>query len=249
MRIVSIIMVIFLGAILSLPAMAQRELTQEDWQAIREGEIVRESNPEGGTQNRGWAVGVFDVPIDVMWQALISLELYDEFTERTTVSVLLDPKTKEKVVKQNPWDADDAEKLFKGNTPGFVLTDPDNPDRFTIYSYQRNSFPWPISDRWVLLEMQHDNSTHTQTWRRIAGNMKEDYGSWVLEPYRENQTLGHMQIHVDLAIPATGPFTNFAMNLTLPDTFESFEAIGKHLMQNKTGKENTDKPASDKGDK
>jgi len=220
--------------ILAAPPFMSEPLSPTNRIRLDQGELIRQCEREQGTLSAGYSLGIFRAPVDVMWQALISLPLYDEFVKRTTVSVLLDEKTKDRVVKSGLEDADQVEKLFAGNDPNFSKPDPTNAERSILYSYQRNSFPWPLNDRWVLLEMNHDPKHHVQTWKRLAGNIQEDHGVWRLEPYGKDQTLGILEIHVDLAIPATGPFADFAMNLSLPETYRGFEAIARHLLKEKT---------------
>jgi hypothetical protein len=211
----------------------RHKFTAEELLALKQGEIIRECQREQGTQAMSNGVGLFEAPIEVVWQVLVELEYYDEIMPQTTVSVLLDEETRGKVVKMGPAPADEVEKLFVDNKPGFIIHDPENPDRFTLYSYQRNNFPWPASDRWCLLEIRHDKSTYTQSWTFLAGNMKNDFGTWHLKTFGENQTLGYLEIHVDLAIPATGPFMKYAMSLTMPDTYAAFRKRAKQIMAQK----------------
>jgi hypothetical protein len=229
-------MTIILMAWLSLaaPPFMTQPLSPADRTRLTQGEIIRQCEREQGTLSAGYSLGIFHEPVDVMWQALISLPLYDKFVKRTTLSVLLDEKTKDRVVKSGREDAAQVEKLLAGNDPNFSKPDPADPERSIVYSYQRNSFPWPLNDRWVLLEMTHDPKRHIQSWKRLAGNIREDHGVWRLEPFGKDQTLGILEIHVDLAIPATGPFADFAMNLSLPETYHGFEAIARYLLQEKT---------------
>ncbi len=205
----------------------ERELSAEDWKRLRGGEIVKQVRKEGGTRSGAWSAGLFDHHPELMWKVLCSLELYDEFMDRTIVSVLLDEDTKDKVVSEKLEKADLVEELFEGMERGYIKKHDDG--AWTVYSYQRNDFPWPVSDRWVLLEITHKDDQMLQTWRRLAGNIKEDYGSWKLAPEGEGKTLAINEIHVDLDIPATGPFTAFAMEITLPDTYRYFERMAKHF--------------------
>ena len=216
------------------PALAERKLSDQDWAKLRQGEIVREVQKEGGTQSGAWSAGLYNHPPDLMWKVICSLESYDEFVERTTVSVLLDEPAKNRVLAGKPATADEAEKLFAGMKPGYRRQDPDG--KWTVYSYQRNQFPWPVNDRWVLLEITHDDKAMKQTWHRLAGNIKEDHGSWQLSPAPGNKTLAVCDIHVDLDIPATGPFTAFAMDVTLPDTYKAFEKMAQAFSKPGPGK-------------
>lgn len=225
------VMVCWVVLLLIAGAGFARKLSEDELARVRQGEIVREVKKEGGTQSGSWSVGYFKYPPELMWKVLCSLELYDEFMDRTTVSVLLDEGAKNKVLASGSEDADEIEKLFAGMKPGYKKTLPDG--KWTVYSYQRNQFPWPLNDRWVLLEITHDDKAMLQTWKRLAGNMKEDYGSWKLEPDQTGGTLATNEIHIDLAIPATGPFTAFAMNVTLPDTYIDFEKMARDMAAKK----------------
>lgn len=226
---------LLLAAVLlvALPAVAEHKLTAEDWAKMKKGEIVREVKSEGGTQSGAWSAGLFNHPPALMWKVVCSLELYDDFVERTTVSVLLDENTKNKVVKAGQADAATVEKLFAGMKPGFRRQDPDG--RWTVYSYQRNSLPWPVNDRWVLLEISHDDKNMKQTWKRLAGNIKQDYGTWTLSAAPEGKTLAVNEIHIDLDIPATGPFTAYAMDVSLPETYHAFEAMAQYFLKGGKG--------------
>ena len=227
---------LLIAALLLVSASGEtRKLSEDQWAQIKKGEVVKEVHNEGGTQSGAWSAGFFKHSPALMWKVISSLELYDEYMDRTTVSALLDEETKNKVVASGTSDADQLEKLFAGMKPGFKKIEPDG--RWTVYSYQRNSFPWPLNDRWVLLEITHDDKALKQTWKRLAGNIKEDHGSWQLSP-AEGGTLAVNEIHIDLAIPATGPFTAFAMDVTLPDTYKYFEKMAQDAEAGKlTGKD------------
>jgi hypothetical protein len=227
---------ILMGIALTLVAAAAgegRKITAEQWTALKKGEIVREAKKEGGTQCGAWSAGFFQHPPALMWKVVSSLELYDEYMDRTTVSVFLDEAAKDRVVKSGAADADEVEKLFAGMKPGYKKVAPDG--KWTVYSYQRNSFPWPVNDRWVLLEITHDDKAMLQTWKRLAGNIKEDHGSWLLAA-AEGGTLAQNDIHIDLDIPATGPFTAFALDVTLPDTYQAFEKMARDIEAKKGSK-------------
>jgi len=230
-RLTLVTLIAFLALAFFLPAVliAEREITDEQWSALKRGEIVKEVKKEGGTQSGAWNAGIFDYPPELMWKVISSLELYDEYMERTTVSVLLDEDAKDRVVAAGDKTSDEVEPLLEGMKPGYVKKEADG--KWTVYSYQRNKFPWPLNDRWVLLEITHDDQAMKQTWRRLAGNIKEDYGSWTLAatPDDPKRTLAVNEMHIDLDIPATGPFTAFAMDVTLPDTYKGFDIMAKAM--------------------
>lgn len=215
---------ILLPVLLALAiAAGDRKLTDAEWAQLKKGEIIAEVKNEGGTQSGAWGAGWFKYPPEAMWKAVSSLEQYKGTMDRVTVSVLIDEATKEKVVKSKLTDADQVEKLFVGSQKNWRKDL--GGGRYLIYSYQRNSLPWPVNDRWILLEMIHDPATMTQTWKRVVGNIKQDYGSWKMSAAPGGGTLGIVNIHLDLDLTATGPFTAFAMEVSLPETYEGLKRI------------------------
>ena len=143
------------------------------------------------------------------------------------MSVLVDEKAKDKILRDKIPDVDEVKKLLKEMAPGYKRNDPEG--KWTIYSYQRNKFPWPVSDRWCLLEITHDDQQMRQTRKRLTSNIKEDFGYWQFYPLKNGRTLGEMEIHLDATIPATGLITGYALAITLPTTYQSFEKIAEHL--------------------
>jgi len=218
-------------ALLVLAAATDRKLTDAEWAQIKKGEIICEVKNEGGTQSGAWAAGWFNYPPEVMWKAVSSLEMYKGTMDRVSASVLLDDKTKDKVMKSGLTDADAVEKLFVGMPRGWRKEL--GGGHYMIYSYQRNALPWPANDRWILIEMIHDPATMTQSWKRLCGNIKQDWGTWKMSAAPGGGTLGILNIHLDLDLPATGPFTAFAMEVSLPDTYEGLKKIAARLSRQK----------------
>lgn len=224
-------LLLFSVFIASATVESEPKFAKEEWARLKAGKQVTKVWSEGGTQSAGKGYGIFKLPPDIIWKAICSLELYDEFIERTTVSVLVDEKVKDKILKDNIQDADDVEKLFKEMKPGGKRMDPGG--KWTVYSYQRNKLPRPVSDRWVLLEITHDDKQMRQTWKRLAGNIKEDFGYWQLYPIENGHTLAENEIHLDVNIPAARLITDYALAISLPATYQSLEKIAEYLDKKK----------------
>jgi hypothetical protein len=218
-------------ALVLLAAAAERQLTNAEWVKLKQGEILKEVKNEGGTQSGAWSAGLWKYSPEVVWKAVSALESYDEYMNRVTVSVLLDEAAKDRVVKSGLTDADQVEKLFAGMKPHWRRDL--GGGKYLIYSYQRNQLPWPVNDRWILLEMIHDPATMTQSWKRLVGNIKQDHGSWKISAAPGGGSLGVLNIHLDLDIPATGPFTAFAMGVTLPDTYKGLDVMAADIASGK----------------
>ena len=221
-RIVYPFAVSFLFLVVVAAANAELKLSDEQWAQLRAGKIVKTVRKEQGTQTAAWSVKRLNHSADTMWKVICSLELYDEYVERTTVSRNLDQKTRDAIVKQNMTDPEAIQKLFDQMEPNYRRVNPDG--TWTVYSYQRNKFPWPLVDRWILLEITHDDKIMKQSWHRLAGNIKEDHGSWQVYPDK-NGALCENDFHIDLDIPATGPFVSFGTEVTLPATYDAFDKM------------------------
>lgn len=219
---ITVITLICLVSLFAAAVGAELKLTNKQWAQVRAGKIVKKVWKEKGTQSGAWSVKQFKHSPEIMWKAIYSLELYEKYVDRTTVSRNLDQKTRDAIVKQNMTDPEAIEKLFKQMEPGFRMVSPDG--KWTVYSYQRNKFPWPLVDRWILLEITHDDKAMLQTWHRLAGNIKEDHGSWQVFPDK-NGALCENNFHIDLDIMATGAFVSFGTEVTLPKTYEAFEKM------------------------
>lgn len=200
-----------------------RKLTDADWAQLKQGKIISEVKNEGGTQSAAWSVGWFPQSPETVFKAIAALDLYDETTERLTVSVLVDETTKDKILKNKINDPDQIEKLFAA-MPKNWRKDLGG-GKYLIYSYQRNDLPWPANDRWIIIEMINDPVALTQSWKRLCGNIKTDWGNWKVSAAPGGGARADLEIHLDLDLAATGPFTAFAMEITIPDTYSGLKKI------------------------
>jgi hypothetical protein len=222
--------IIGLVMVFSAVVSAELKLTDEQWTQVRAGKIVKKVWKEKGTQSGAWSVKQFKHSPEMMWKVISSLESYDKYMDRCTVSRNLDQKTRDAIVKQNMTDPEEIQKLFPQMQSGYKRVDPDG--TWTVYSYQRNKFPWPLVDRWILLEITHDDKIMKQYWHRLAGNIKEDHGSWQVFPDK-NGALCENDFHIDLDIPATGPFVSFGTEVTLPATYDAFDKMADDFEKKK----------------
>jgi hypothetical protein len=203
------------------------KLSADQWAKLKADGAVTRSWSDGGTQNAGWGVTVFNVSPEMMWKALCAFELYDDYIKTKTVSRLVDEETRARIIKGNFESGDEVERLFKGMKPNYRRTLPDG--RYVVYSYQRDSMPWPVSDRWLLLEITVDDKDMKQTWKRLAGNVKNDFGLWHIYSWENGKSLGELELHLDGGIPAPSSFINYGMSIIVPQTMRDFEDIGKAM--------------------
>jgi hypothetical protein len=57
----------------------------------------------------------------------------------------------------------------------------------TVLFYNVLDMPFPVSDRWYLLEMMRDKATHSISWSQVIGNLKSTAGSWQLAPWLDGR--------------------------------------------------------------
>lgn len=64
---------------------------------------------------------------------------------------------------------------------------------WTNHVFQYINVKWPLKNRWVLLENRHDerraaHAVFRSAWKDVAGDMRLNEGTILLEPFQENRT-------------------------------------------------------------
>jgi hypothetical protein len=62
-------------------------------------------------------------------------------------------------------------------------------------------FPWPLPDRWVLLDFKLDPESRTFTWRRVDGSVRRYQGRTRLAPWPGNRTVMEFDGMIDPGFP------------------------------------------------
>ena len=157
------------------------------------GEIISFCDDVPGTsQKRGEVMGVIDAPPEIVWQVITDVNNYKDFMPRTLKSMAVRPEKLKGILAQNPAAPPEVEALLDAAPP-----DPATyrvPGRkYSIYLYSLLDFPWPVSNRWYIIKILQDETLgashiYKSSWSLEIGNLRENCGEWLLEPFGKNKT-------------------------------------------------------------
>jgi len=74
--------------------------------------------------------------------------------------------------------------------------------KYTVFHYSNLDFPFPCSNRWYIVKGINDETQAAQnsyhlSWSLVIGNLKENSGEWILEPYGNHQTKATYRLSTD----------------------------------------------------
>jgi ribosome-associated toxin RatA of RatAB toxin-antitoxin module len=160
---------------------------------LRSGKIIASAKEVDGTSlKRGEVMGVIDASPETVWQVITDLNNYQHFMPRTLNSRAVAADKLPLILQRRPGTPEEVERLL-GPGP----TDPASSrvpgGKYTSYLYSHLDFPWPCKDRWYIIKLQQDETRGAQhyyrcSWTLVMGNMRENQGEWILEPFEATRT-------------------------------------------------------------
>jgi len=188
---VLIVVIAFLGVWTAREVIAL-ELSQNELQRLAKGEVIVYFKTVKGPVKEGTAIGLIDVPPEIVFGVVTDNEKFEEFMPYMTQS--------------------DVERLKNGD----------------IINYQHLDFPFPIGDRYYkihiknTIESTNKGKIFKSTWTYVkgSGNIKDTYGTWILEGYGQGKTLTAYIVCTDPGgwIPAWAK--NMATEISLPEVIK-----------------------------
>ncbi|MBM4274794.1 MAG: hypothetical protein FJ134_10105 [Deltaproteobacteria bacterium] len=181
---------IFCFMVISFPSASY---TADLHDRLGSGEIIFSCDDVPGTPlKRGEAKGVVDAPPEIVWQVITDVNNFKEFMPRTLKSMTVRPERVQVVMQKKPARPKEVEALL----------DPVPPDpkmfrvpgqKYTVYFYSLLDFPWPVRNRWYIIKILQDETScaghiYKSSWSLEIGNLRENCGEWLLEPFATNQT-------------------------------------------------------------
>ncbi len=137
-------------------------------------------------------MGVIDAPPEIVWKVINDVNNFKNIMPRTLSSMAVAPEKIPLILQKRPTRSKEVEKLL-----GPVPADPASyrvpGGLYTVYSYSNLDFPWPCSNRWYILKGKKDETKGAQhyyrsSWSLVIGNLKENSGEWILEPFGPAKT-------------------------------------------------------------
>lgn len=211
-------------ALLAIPSPAHQELAEKERRALARGEIVvlkarrRDASLVGGT-----ALGLVDAPLARTWEAVNDFNRFAEFMPRLRVARLVDTSVEKPVRAQERWDRRDLEALIAGHFLARAQSE-------RVLFFNVLDAPFPVRDRWYLLDMQIDADAHRVQWTLITGNLKATEGSWALTAWPDdaNRTLAAYTSYSDTGLPLPAFVVRMALTSTLPGVLQG---LRRHLAE------------------
>jgi hypothetical protein len=174
---------------------------------LRRGEVLT----DGGYLKKGvWGVmdGVVNAPPETVWRLFIYANDWNGYH----LPELIDCRAVDAQVLSDAKDAKKVGALYKilGDRVIDPVADRKVGSTWSNYTFQLFNLPWPVSDRWYIIENSADETkgaegVYRTTWESRAGNIRSLSGELKLEPFDgdKNRTLLHYRVDTDpgAAIP------------------------------------------------
>jgi ribosome-associated toxin RatA of RatAB toxin-antitoxin module len=162
-------------------------------QQLAAGKILVSSQEVQGTcLKRGEVMGVIDTSPEIVWRVVTDLNNFKDFMPRTINSMAVAPEKIPLILQSRPSRAAEVERLL-----GPIPANPANSrlpgGKYTTYLYSNLKFPWPCNNRWYIIKGLNDETRASQhcyrsSWTLVTGNLKENSGEWLLEPFTPGKT-------------------------------------------------------------
>ena len=190
------------GIIISLWS-AVGAASQEDVAArLAAGEIIVSTTEVDGTCIKsGEMTGIIDAPPEIVWQVITDVNNFKDFMPRTLASRAVAPDKLPAILRLKPTQAEEVERLL-GPTPMDPASCRIPGGKYTVYFYSHLNFPWPAQNRWYIIKGVQDEThagqhLYRSSWSLVIGNLKENSGEWILEPYGSHATKAIYRLRTD----------------------------------------------------
>lgn len=176
--------------------------TEEIRSRLDKGEVIVSAKEEPGSSlKRARMEAIIEAPPEIVWQIITDVNAFKFFMPRTLTSMAVAPGKIPVIVAKNPTQAAEVEKML-GPVPANPADYRIPGGKYAIYHYSNLSFPWPCNNRWYIVKGMHDETQAAQhayrlNWSLIIGNLKENSGEWLLEPYGQGQTKATYHLNTD----------------------------------------------------
>lgn len=184
-----LIIVVVMSLSNSLAVFAEGDDTEKK---LAEGKLITVLDLEEGSKiKKGMVIGIVDAPANIVWQVIGDNNNFREFMPNTEQSKVVDKIKIPIIEEKNPKNAKEVMKIIGEEVDPKIyhLTG----RKYSIYYFSLLNLPWPAEDRWYIIMLDRDetHATHgiyRSSWNLVTGNLKDNYGSWHLEPYGEERT-------------------------------------------------------------
>jgi hypothetical protein len=196
-------LLLWMAAIIMAPGFAAQAGTGEEIRGrLDKGEIIvaAQDTPDSSIKSAEMTA-IINAPPEIVWKIITDINSFKFFMPRTQASMAVAPEKVSEIVKMKPTRADEVEKLLP-RTPANPAAYRIPGGEYTVFHYSNLDFPFPCSNRWYIVKGMNDESRAAQhyyhlSWSLVIGNLKENSGEWILEPYGTNQTKAIYRLSTD----------------------------------------------------
>jgi hypothetical protein len=179
-------------------------------------------------------VGIVDAPPEIVWQVITDVNNYKNFMPRTRNNMAVAPEKVPVILRRKATCSEEVEQLL-----GPIPPDPDNyripGGTYTVYIYSSLEFPWPCNNRWCIVkglmdETQADQHVFHTSWSLVIGNLKENSGRWILEPFGSNKTKAIYKLCADPGGSIPKFLVNQSTRITMPQIIKAVRKQAAYLL-------------------
>lgn len=182
------------AALILSPGLAPGADTEDDvCSQLKAGEIITNAKEVKGTSLKcGEVMGVIDASPETVWQVITDINNYKHFMPRTLNSMAVAADKLPQILQRRPGSPEEVEQLL-GPVPAATASSRLPGGKYISYLYSHLNFPWPCQNRWYIIKLQQDETRAAQhryhsSWSLVIGNLRENQGEWILEPFEAART-------------------------------------------------------------
>jgi hypothetical protein len=173
-------------------------------------QVTIEKLPGSGAR-RGTVSGLVEASPERVWAVVSQYNDYKTFMPRFAEGMILDSNLPASFM--NPHQLKSRESDLQAYKLPALPGD-------TFLFYNRLDLPSPLGDKRYILKMMRDPAAFSEHWFQVAGDMKVNEGSWVLQSVGD-KTLATYTTVSDPGMPVPGFLLNLTMKSTLPDIIKA----------------------------
>jgi len=185
------------------PGLVSGAGAQDDVDAkLKEGEIIVSTQEVTGTScKRGEVMGLIPASPETVWQVITDINNFKYFMPRTLNSMAVAEEKLPLILQKRPTRAEEVEQLL-GPVPADPLGSRVPGGKYISYLYSHLNFPWPCKNRWYIIKLLQDETRAAQhyyhsSWSLVIGNLRENLGEWILEPFGSQHTKATYRLLAD----------------------------------------------------
>lgn len=186
------------------------------------GEIVVSSQKVPGTSSkRGEVMGVINAAPEIVWRVITDINNFKYFMPKTLNSMAVSADKIPLILQSRPSRAEEVEQLL-GDHPANPAGSRIPGGKYIVYLYSHLDFPWPCNNRWYIVKLQQDETRSGQqyyqsSWSLVTGNLQENSGEWLVEPYGRGKTKVVYRLLTDPGGAIPGFLVDRGTNTIMPE--------------------------------